>query len=60
MIANTVTTANALAHPNLVPKTYPHAVAYRYGDGHLEEVDTARHRGSVIRTGIRGGSIPLK
>jgi hypothetical protein len=30
-----VTTTSALAHPESVPAAYPHAIFYRFGDGHL-------------------------
>jgi hypothetical protein len=30
-----VTTASALAHPESVPAAYPHAIFYRFSDGHL-------------------------
>jgi len=30
-----VTTASALAHPQSVPAAYPHAIFYRFSDGHL-------------------------
>jgi len=33
-----VTTATALAHPESVPAAYPHAVFYRFSDGHLREL----------------------
>jgi hypothetical protein len=33
-----VTTASALAHPESVPAAYPHAIFYRFGDGHLRLV----------------------
>ena len=30
-----MTTASALAHPESVPAAYPHAIFYRFSDGHL-------------------------